>query len=215
VIVGLGDDGADDAPAECCHDERRARALAQLRRAHATGALAALAGGDVVPQLGALDPNAWIPSPKEVDAEEEEFDGRLNAWLLDYHAAAITLPAALVSQIDDFVERWRARSTFWILSARKAEMIIGFEGEWNRFVDQVAAYGHTTSVQPATVLVDGVEHRADQIPPPPPGTFDRIESIVKWAGIVVGGVALYKVASELGVVSRIGRLVGGGVAAKR
>lgn len=210
MIVGLSDIGL--APDEECCDsaKRRGKALKHLARAHASGALQALQLGDVDEQLGSLDPNAWIPDPKEVDAEEDSFDGRLNAWLVDYQAAAPSLSPALVSQIDDFVQRWRDRSTFWVLSANKAKMIIGFEAEFNKFVDQVTAAGHPTAVQAATVNVDGVEHRADQIPPPPPGTFDHIETIVKWAGVIVGGVAAYKIASELGILSRIGRMIGGG-----
>jgi hypothetical protein len=215
VIVGLGD---ADGPAalgpdeSCCStpEKRRRQALKQLGRAHFTGALARVAAGGGGDQLGGLNPNDWVPPPGEVDDEEAAFDGRLNAWLVDYQAAYAKLPKPLTQQIDDFVARWRARSTFWIISKRKAEMVIGFEAEFNRFVDQVTAAGHPSSVAPATVSVDGVEYRADQIPPPPPGTFDRIESIVKWGGIVVGGVALYKVASELGLVARLGRLVGGG-----
>jgi hypothetical protein len=201
--------GKGKACVGCDPDKAKEKALRQLGRAYRSGALAAL--GDVDGgQLGALDPNAWIPDPGDVDAEENSFDARLNAWLVDYQAAAPKLSPALVQQIDDFVQRWRDRSTFWIVSANKQRMVIGFEAEFNKFVDQVSAAGHPTAVQPATVTVDGVEHRADQIPPPPPGVFDHIESIVKWGGIALGAAAAYKIASELGLVARLGRMIGGG-----
>lgn len=210
MILGLGDgsDDAGDAGGEPCacptREKKKKRALKHLGRAHQSGALATLG------QLGALDPDEWIPNPKDVDAEEDAFDGRLNAWLVDYQAAAPSLSPALVQQIDDFVQRWRDRSTFWILSARKRDMIIGFEAEFNKFVDQVSAAGHPTAVQPATVMVGGVEHRADQIPPPAPGTLDRIEEIAKWAGVGLAAVAAWRIASTFGLVSGLRRLVGGG-----
>jgi hypothetical protein len=214
MIVGLGDDSAPPAlgPDEsCCSPEKRKqKALKHLGRAHRKGALAAVAAGDVqLGDLGEVEAGDLWPNPTEVDAEEAAFDGRLNAWQVDYQAAYAALPKALTQQIDSFLARWQSRPTFWVFSATHLKLIIDAEAEFNRYRDQVAAMGHPSSVQAATVSVDGTQVRADQIPPGS-STLDRIETIVKWGGIIVGGVALYKIASTLGLVGQLSRLVGGG-----
>ncbi len=204
--------GKGGKPCVGCDDpeKRKQTALSHLGRAHRTGALAGLAAGDVQLALGDLEAGDLWPNPSDVDNEEAAFDGRLNAWQVDYQAVYAKLPASLTQQIDDFLSRWQSRSTFWVISARHANFIIEMEAEFNRYRDQVAAAaGVQSAVQPATVTVDGKQYRADQTPPSA-STIDKIESIVKWAGIVLGAAAAYKIATELGLVARLGRMIGGG-----
>ncbi len=176
-----------------------------LARAHRSGALAALADGG---GLGGLEPGAWFPSRADTDAETEAFDARLNAWLLDYASAANRLPTALVQQVDSFVVRWRdLRATYYFLPKIRADEVLDAEAEWNRLRDQVTSYGATSAITPATVTVDGREVRADQIPAGS-STIDKVERIAKWGAIIVGGAAAIKVASDLGVFSKVRKLAG-------
>jgi hypothetical protein len=193
-----------------CHDDdpRRRRVLRQLARAQASGALAGVAGGG----LGALEAGAWFPTPAEIDAETEAFDGRLNAWLFDYQTQIGRLPKALVQQVDNFVERWRdLRASFYLpflgFTKTRGDAILGMQAEWNRLRDQVAGYGAESAIAPSMVTVDGREVRADQIPPGQ-STFDRIESLAKWGAVIVGGAAAFKIASDLGAFKKIGGLIG-------
>lgn len=181
-----------------------------LARAHRSGALAALAAlPDSGGGLGSLEPGAWSYEPAILDAEAADFDGRLNAWMNDYAAAAGRLPASLVQQIDDFIGRWRTLkdSSYFFTGARGAA-ILQFEAEWNRFRDQVASYaGKSSAITPATVTVDGQEVRADQVPSGS-STIDRVERIAKYAAIAIGGAAALKVAADLGVFAKARKLVG-------
>jgi hypothetical protein len=213
MIVGLGDGGRGRKGCEgqgCGGDreKRRVRALAQLTRAHASGALAGLAGDDE--QLGSLTPGDWWPNPKDVQAEEDAFDERLNAWMVDYQAVAAQLPAPVIQQIDGFIARWRdLRASFNVFSATRANAILKLEAEFNGYHDQVAQLsGRASSIAPAMASVDGKEVRADQIPPGS-STLDRVESIAKWGAILVGGIAAWKVASDLGIVAKVGGLLKG------
>jgi hypothetical protein len=177
-----------------------------LARAHRSGALAALAGGG---GLGSLEPGSWSYEPASLDAEAEAFDGRLNAWMNDYAAVANRLPAALVQQIDDYIQRWRKLkdSSYFFTGARGAA-ILQLEAEWNRFRDQVASYtGSSSAITPATVTVDGQEVRADQVPAGS-STIDKVERIAKWGAIIIGGAAAIKVASDLGVFAKARKLAG-------
>jgi len=197
-----------------CHckddDPRRAQrqrvALAQLARAHASGALAGVAGGGG--GLGSLEPGSWSYEPSALDAEAESFDARLNAWMNDYARAANRLPAALVQQVDAFIERWRdLKNSSYFFTGARGKAILTAEAEWNRLRDQVASYGVTSSIAPSTVTVGGEEVRADQVPPEK-STFDRIENLAKWGAIIVGGAAAVKVAHDLGAFRKLGGLVG-------
>ena len=207
---------SSSAPCQGCGpaEKRRRKALRHLGRAHQLGALAALAAGDA--QLGGLeglDPNGgpFSYSRDDVDGEQSAFDGRLNSWLADYQAHTNILPAAIVNPLDEFVERWRALFSSWYLwEWVRAKQVLAMEAEWNKLRDQVAALGAPSQVAAVTVRVGDQDFRADQLPAPPPGLFDKIESVIKWGGIIVGGVAAYKLASELGLVARLGRLVAGG-----
>lgn len=199
---------------KCCdgdRETRRAAALGHLVRAHSSGALGELAGAS----LGDLTAGAWFSLDRSsIDAETEAFDGRLNAWLVDYQAATSAIPAAVIQQIDDFVARWRdLRSSWYFIGKVRADAIMAMEAEWNRFRDQVAGYaGRESAVEAATVLVDGKAVRADQIPPGS-STLDRVETIVKWGAVLVAGVAGWKIASDLGLVAKVSHLFSGGGAA--
>jgi hypothetical protein len=189
----------------CCRDERRALALRQLGRAHVTGALAAAARG-----LGDLDPNTIFPDRTDIDREEAAFDSRVNAWMVDYQRAFAKIPASVSQQVDDWITRWRNFHGGWYIVGRsRVSSILAFQAEWNRLKDQVAGYGATSAVQAATVEVDGKTVRADQIPPET-SNLARIESIAKWAALLVGGIAAWKVANDLGVVGKVKSLVFGG-----
>jgi hypothetical protein len=208
MIVGLEDEDARaGAPGECCHDKRRVKALRDLHRAYHGGALGDLAAGGL--QLGSLEAGAWFPTRGEVEEEQTAFDGRLNSWMIDYQRVTNRLPAALLAQVDDFITRWRDLSgSFFVLSKPRADAILALEAEWNRIRDQIDGYGANTTIAPATVTVDGRQVRADQVPPGS-STFDRIETIVKWGGVALASAAVLKIASDLGIFARIGRLVGG------
>jgi hypothetical protein len=189
-----------------CHDDdpRRRRVLRQLARAHASGALAGVAAGG---GLGSLEPGGWSYEPAALDAETESFDGRLNAWMNDYAAAASRLPAALVQQVDAFIERWRElRNSSYFFTGARGQAILAMQAEWNRLRDQVASHGAPSSIAPSTVTVGGREVRADQIPPGQ-STFDRIEHLAKWGAIIVGGAAAIKVATDLGAFKKLGGLI--------
>ena len=193
----------------CCGDreQRRALALRQLARAHSSGALAGL--GDLG-DLGDLDPNTLFPDRTDIDREENAFDGRLNAWMVDYQAKFDKIPVSVSQQVDAYIARWRDFHASWYLVGRsRVSSILAFEAEWNRIRDQVAAFGATSAVEAVTVQVDGKTVRADQIPPGT-STLDRVEGIAKWAALLVGGIAAWKVASDLGVVAKVGQLVRGG-----
>lgn len=217
MLIGLGDGGKGrgrgkkgcDGCGGLEREKRRATALRQLTAAHAAGALAGLGG------LGDLTPGAWFALDRSsIDAETQSFDGRLNAWMTDYQAATATIPAPVIQQIDDFIGRWRALKDSWYFVGKtRADAIIAMEAEWNRFRDQVAGYaGKESAVAAATVTVDGKTVRADEIPPGT-DTLSRVESMAKWAALLVGGVVAYKVASDLGVVAKIGGLLKGGSSA--
>jgi hypothetical protein len=177
-----------------------------LARAHASGALGDVAGGG---GLGELVPGDWFPSRTDIDAETERFDAQLNAWLLDYSTTANRLPAAVVQQVDAFVTRWRdLRASFYVVQKFRADEIFNAEAEWNRLRDQVDSLGVSSAITPATVtLSDGSRVRADKIPPGL-STLDRVESIAKWAAIIVAGAAAYKIASDLGAFKKLGGLFG-------
>jgi hypothetical protein len=198
---------------DCTTEERHARHLQALRglaRAQASGALAGLAGGAGGGQLGGLEPGAWFPDRADIDAETEAFDGRLNAWLLDYETAANRLPASVIQQVDAFVARWRdMRASYYVVGKVRADAVFDAEAEWNRLRDQVTSYGATSAIAPATVTVGGQQVRADQIPAGS-STLDRVEGLAKWAALIVGGAAAYKIAADLGAFKKLGGLFGGG-----
>jgi hypothetical protein len=215
MLIGLGDgakgrsrgekgcDGAAYCASVATREKRRAKALRELTAAHAAGTLGGL--GD----LGGLEAGAWLPARADIEAEEEAFDGRLNAWMVDYQAGANRLPAAIVQQVDDFIARWRdLHASFFIISKTRADAVIALEAEFNRLKAQLAAAGVASTVAPATVSVDGKEVPADEIPPGS-STLDRVESIAKWAGLAVAGVVAFKVVSDLGLITKIGGLFKG------
>lgn len=213
MIVGLEDD--EDSPAsapagECCKDKRRAKALRDLHRAYNGGALHHVASGALeLGGFGDLEAGAWFPTRSDVEAEQEAFNGRLNSWMVDYQSVANKIPAALLNQVDDFIGRWRdLYGSFFVISKTRADAILALEAEWNHIRDQIDGYGANTAVGPATVTVDGKQYRADQTPPGS-STLDRVETIVKWGGIALASAAALKVASDLGIFARVGRLFGG------
>ena len=210
MIYGMGDVDESFGPDEsCCStpEKRRRKALKQLRRAARSGALAA---GGQLGDLGALEAGAWFPTRNEVEEEAEAFDGRLNAWMVDFQGGTNRVPPAVIQQVDDFIFRWRdLRSSFFVFSQPRANAILALESEFNQLQDKIASFGVSSSVGAAMVTVDGQQVRADKVPPGS-STLDRVTSLVKWGGLLVGGVAAYKVASELGLVARVARLFGGG-----
>jgi len=182
------------------HRGRGGQALRKLGRAHQAGALAGL--GDI----GDIDMSAFVVSQSSLDQESDAVDGRLNAWMLDYETAAARLPPAYVQQVDDFIARWRKiRATFYFFQTSRLTDIVNSEAEFNRLRDQFLTYGQTTAIAPATVTADGQTVRSDQIPP---GSdwIQKAEGALKWAGLLVGGVALLKITSDLGVFRRLGAL---------
>ncbi len=199
---------------KCCDPTgKRQQALAQLGRAHRSGALAKVAGGELAHDggLGGLEPGAWWPNPTLVDQETDAFDGRLNAWLADT-SSLTNIPPALRQQIDDYIARWRDQviNAIWVFSGTKSNTVLKFQAEFNRLAAQVAAVaGHPSIISEAMASVDGVDVPADKIPPGS-STLDRVETIVKWGGLALGAVAAYKIADTLGLVGKLRGLVGGG-----
>jgi hypothetical protein len=150
--------------------------------------------------------SAFVVSQSSLDQESDAFDGRLNAWMLDYETAAARLPPAYVQQVDDFISRWRKiRATFYFFQTSRLTDIVNSEAEFNRLRDQFLTYGQTTAIAPATVTADGQTVRSDQIPP---GSdwIQKAESGLRWAGLLVGGIALLKITSDIGVFRRLGAL---------
>jgi hypothetical protein len=187
------------------------RALAKIGQAHRAGGLhlnlhrARRAGG----QLGDIDMSTFVVSQSTIDAESDAFDGRLNAFLLDYAAAAARLPPSFVQQVDDFVVRWRKiRADFYWFQTNRLHDVINAEAEFNKFRDQFLAYGQTTAIEPATVTANGETHRSDQIPADA-DWFSKVRTAAIWGGVIVGGAAAIKISSDLGVFRRLGRLAGG------
>jgi hypothetical protein len=205
----------------CDCNKVRSEALRGLARAHRSGALGLFASGrgGRGGQLGDLEAGALVYSSAEVNAERSQFDGRLNAWLTEYAAAAGKLPRALVQQVDDFVQRWRDlnSSTYdaWFrFEKTRAEETIAMEAEWNHLRAQVAQAGSAAgagavglTIQPSTVTVDGQEVEADKVPPGT-STIDKVEQIAKWGAIIIGGAAAIKVATDLGVFAKVRKLAG-------
>jgi len=182
------------------------QAFRSLARAHRSGALAALAGGDA--QLGDLQPGKLSYEPAVLDAEAQAFDGRVNAWMEDYQAQAGHLPQSLIDQIDGFIVRWRDfKDSFYFFTGARGAALLQYEAEFNRYHDQVAGYsGSSSAVAPATVTVDGKPVRADQVPDDV-DTISRIENIAKWAGLLLAGGVVVKVASDAGAFKALGQLV--------
>jgi len=171
------------------------RALRKLGHAHRRGHLA---------ELGDIDMSSFVVSAASIDAEAEAFDGRLNAWLLDFAGAAARLPPAFVQQVDDFVGRWRAKKdAFYFFQTSRLSDLMAAESEFNRIRDQFLGYGQTTAIAPATVTANGKTVRADQIPP---GSSwgDQVTSAIKVGGAIAGGLLVLKVAHDTGIVRRIG-----------
>lgn len=200
---GLGDLAAAPGP--------RGQALRKLGRAHKAGgvrkhlgrARRAAAGG-----LGDIDMSSFVVSGATIDAESDAFDGRINAWLLDYAAAAARLPPSYVQQVDDFVTRWRKiRSEFYFFQTSRLHDIVNAEAEFNRFRDQYLSYGQTTAIAPATVTAGGETVRSDQIPDSA-SWFSQVKTVAIWGGVIVGGAAALKISSDLGLFKKLGHLIG-------
>lgn len=189
-----------------------ARALAKIGKAHRAGGLhrglaraRRAAGGG----LGDIDMSSFVVSQATIDAESDAFDGRLNAFLLDYAAAAARLPPSFVQQVDDFVSRWRKiKDDFYFFQTNRLHDVINAEAEFNKFRDQFLGYGQTTAIAPATVTANGETHRSDQIPPDA-DWLSRVRTIAIWGGVAVAGIAAIKISSDLGVFRRLGHLAGG------
>jgi hypothetical protein len=185
VLAGLEELGARNG--------RGGRALRRLAHAHRSGYLA---------QLGDIDMSSFVVSSGAIDAEAEAFDGRLNAFLNDYAAAAARLPASFVQFVDDFVGRWRKqKDSFYFFQTSRLTDLISTEAEFNRLRDQFVGYGQSTAIAPATVTANGATVRADQIPPASSWT-DKATTALKWGALAVGGLMVLKIANEAGIVAR-------------
>lgn len=190
------------------------RALTKLSQAHRAGGLRwgvarvlpKMHGG----QLGDIDMSTFVVSQSTIDAESDAFDGRLNAWLLDYSAAAARLPPSFVQQVDDFVFRWRKiKDDFYFFQTNRLHDIVNAEAEFNRYRDQFLSYGQTTAIEPATVTANGKTVRSDQIPPET-SWLSQVRTIAIWGGVAVAGVAAIKITSDLGLFKKVGHLIPGG-----
>lgn len=164
-------------------------------------------GGQDIGGLGDIDMSSIVVSQSGLDQETISFDGRLNAWLLDFAAAAARLPPSFVAQVDAFVTAWRAqKDSFYIFQTSRLGDIVRSEGDFNRLRAQFLGYGQSTGVGPATVTANGKSVGADQIPANA-DWFSKLEGSVKWVGIaLVVGVA-YKVSSDVGLFKKIGGLL--------
>jgi hypothetical protein len=191
---------------------RRGHALRSLGRAHRAGGVHEQLGRRrrAAGNLGDLDASAFVIDRTDIDAEDNAFDGRLNAWLLDYATVAAALPPSFVQMADDFVARWRKFHADWYLVGKtRATSIIGFEAEFNRLRDQFLSYGHTTAIAPVTVTADGKTIRADELPAAQASWFDNVRTIAIWGGVIVGGAAALKISSDLGLFKKLGHLIPG------
>jgi hypothetical protein len=185
-----GSDGLEDA------------ALRKLARLHRSGELAGLAD---------IDMGAFVVGPSTIDQEAQNFDGRLNAWLLD--VGSMPLPKAFLQQIDAFVARWRAIKDgwYWFGSSKLAD-VLHAEGDWNKLRDQANAFAAKagappTSIAPSTVTVDGKAVRADQVPNDA-SFFGAAAKYAKWGAVALGVGLAVKVGSDMGVFRKLGRLAG-------
>lgn len=178
---------------------RKGHALKKLGRAHRSGALGA---------LGDIDMSSFVVTQGTIDAEAAAFNDRVTAFQLDYAGAAARLPASFVQQVDGFIERWRKeKDAFYWFQTNRLAALVQYEAEFNKLRDQFLGYGQSTAIAPATVTVDGKTVRSDQIPPGASWS-DKVVTAAKWTGVIVGGVALIKISSDLGVFRRLGRLGG-------
>jgi hypothetical protein len=206
-LEGGGASGLGFIPGRMMHP---GRALAKLGQAHRAGGLhkglhrARRAGG----QLGDVDMSSIVVSQATIDAESDAFDGRLNAWLLDYAGAAARLPPSFVQQVDDFVTRWRKiKDAFYFFQTSRLHDIINAEAEFNKFRDQFLGYGQGTAIGAATVTADGKTVRSDQIPPDA-DWLSKVRTVAIWGGVALAGAAAIKISSDLGLFKKIRSLAG-------
>jgi hypothetical protein len=162
--------------------------------------------------MGDIDVSSTVVGPGTVSAEIESFDGRLNAWLLDFGSYQTPyVGQAFIDQVDAFVSRWRAFPGEWFFwGTSRLEKLLSLEAEFNKLRDQAdqlaAAHGgQATTIQPATVTSRGQTYAAGQ-QPPDEDAISRITTLLKWgAGLAAVGLAV-KVSSDFGLFRKLGSL---------
>jgi hypothetical protein len=192
--------------ADCC-GRRRARALADLGRAHRSGALAAAALGDVAadtwPSTGAINTETASLATSVAQLGKDIFAGfGRDSYPVDDPGVG-SLQNAWNAFLADF-NQWRDAGWFWNPSRR--DELIGYRARFNALLAQWRVVPSVVTVA-APVAGDAPEKN------PIEKAVDKAVDIAKWAALLVGAVAAWKVASDLGVVAKVGNLLGGGGAA--
>lgn len=161
--------------------------------------------------MGDIDVSSTVVVPGTVDAEIESFDGRLNAWLVDFSTQTPYVGQAFIDQVDAFVETWRKFPDEWFFwGTNRLAKLLSLEAQFNALRAQAdamaAARGGTkTNVGAATVTSRGQTYEAGK-QPPDEDAITRITTLLKWgAGLAAVGLAV-KVSADLGVWKKLGSL---------
>lgn len=226
MLIGLGDGGrgrgrGKDCGGDYCasvatREKRRAKALRQLEAAHAAGALGGLGElGDVAsdtwPSTGAVNTETASLATSVAQLGRDIFDAfARDSYPVDDPAVG-ALQNAWNAFLADF-NQWQAAGWFWNPS-RRDELIV-YRARFNALLAQWRA---VPSVVTVAAPVAGAEPAKGGLAE----AADRVETIVKWGALLVGGVVAFKVAGDLGLFSQVGRLLkgssagGGGGASRR
>jgi hypothetical protein len=166
-------------------------------------------GGELA-GLGDLDATGMLTlSRTDIHRETETHDATINTFLLELGRSSNRVPPAFIAAVDAYVFRWRKfKNEWWFVGTTRRDEVLAYQAEFNRLRDQFVKYGQSTVTRPATVTFDGTANvRADALPKPPPGFFDRAEKLGLYAAVIVGGLATFKITQELGVFTAIGAKV--------
>ena len=96
--------------------------------------------------------------------------------------------------------QWQAAGWFWNPSRR--DELIGYRARFNALLAQ---WRSVPAVVTAAVAVAGAEPAKGGLAE----AVDHVETIVKWGALIVGGAMAIKVASDLGVFSKLGGMLKG------
>lgn len=161
--------------------------------------------------MGDIDVSSTVVGPGTVDAEIASFDGRLNAWLIDFADQTPYVGKAFIDQVDRFVEAWRKFPDEWFFfGTNKLSKLLSLEAQFNQLRDQANALaaangGSKSNVGAATVTSRGQTYEAGK-QPPDEDAISRLTTLLKWgAGLAALGLAV-KVSADLGLFKKLSSL---------
>lgn len=161
--------------------------------------------------MGDIDVSSTVVVPGDVDAEIESFDGRLNAWLMDFSAQTPFVGQAFIDQVDAFVFSWREfKDEFFVWGTNKLAKLLQLEANFNKLKAQADALaqqhgGPQSTIADATVKSKGKEYSAGN-QPWDEDIVSRLTSLVKWGGVLLAAGLAVKVSSDLGLFKKLGAI---------